>query len=88
MRGLRRAAPTRHRHRANQAPQPARARPLRWTRLRVREGGAVAAHRAARARDPGARHLLRDAGDGPVARRPGRGGRTWRVRADRAGPRR
>ena len=31
--------------------------------------------RAARARDPGARHLLRDAGDGPGARRPGRGRR-------------
>ena len=40
--------------------------------------------RAARSRDSDARHLLRDAGDGPGARRAGRGGRVGGVRADRA----
>ncbi len=49
---------------------------------------AEAARRAARARHPGAGHLLRDAGDGAGARRPGRGRRGRRVRPHRAHPRR
>ena len=84
VRGLRRAAPPRHRHRADQAAQPARPRPLRRPGLRLRVRGAVAADRAARPRHPRARHLLRHAGDGPGARRPRRGRRAGRVRAHRA----
>ena len=61
---------------------------LRRPRVRVLRGRAEAALGAARARDPGARHLLRDAGDGARARRPGRGRRVGRVRAHRAHPRR
>ena len=52
------------------------------------DGRAGAAPRAARVGRPGARHLLRDAGDGPCPRRPGRGRRRGGVRAHRAGPRR
>ena len=61
---------------------------LRRPRLGLLRGGAEAAPRAARARDPGARHLLRDAGDGARARRPRRGRRRGRVRPHRAQPRR
>ena len=84
VRRLRRAAAARHRHRADPAAQAAGAGPLGRSRLGLRAGGAVAADRAARARDPGARHLLRHAGDGPGARRPRRGRRAGRVRAHRA----
>ncbi len=52
------------------------------------DGRTGAAPRAARARRPGAGHLLRDAGDGPRPRRPGRRRRRGRVRAHLAGPRR
>ena len=51
------------------------------------EGAPQASPRAARARDPGARHLLRDAGHGARARRPRGGRRLGRVRAHRAQPR-
>ena len=47
------------------------------------EGAPAAAHGAARARDPGAGHLLRDAADGPRARRQGRAGAGGRVRPHR-----
>ncbi len=54
------------------------------------EGAPAAAARAARARHPGARHLLRDAGDGARARRARRGRQRRRVRplaAERDRPR-
>ena len=68
--------------------QPARPGPLGRPRLRVRRRRAAAADRAARARDPGAGHLLRDAADGPRARRQGRAGPGRRVRALAADDRR
>ena len=60
--------------------------PLRRAGLGLRAGRAAVPDRAPRSRDPDAGHLLRDAGDGPGARRPGRGGRGGRVRAGRARP--
>ena len=55
--------------RGARAPRPGA---LRWPGLGLRGRRARPPHGAARARHPGARHLLRDAGDGPDARRPGR----------------
>ena len=57
--------------------------PLRRPGVGLLAGGAAAAPRVAGARDPGAGHLLRDAGDGARARRPGRGRRGGGVRAYR-----
>ena len=63
------------RKRAPEGPDP-----LRRARVGVRAGRADARSRAAGARDPGARHLLRHAGAGPHAGREGRGRRGGRVR--------
>ena len=60
--------------------------PLRRAGLGLRAGGAAVPDPAARPRDPDAGHLLRDAGDGAGARRPGRVGRVGRVRPHRPGP--
>ena len=78
-RRVRRAAAARHRHRGDPDPAPA-GLILSEARPSVYEEGAPAAPRAARARPPGAGHLLRDAGDGPVARRARRGRGRGRVR--------
>ena len=63
------------RRRAPEGPDP-----LRRPGVGVRAGRAAARPGAARARDPGARHLLRHAGAGADARRPRRGRRGGRVR--------
>ena len=84
MRRLRRAAAQRHAARADPRARPARAGALRRPGLRLRRGRPGAANGAARARRPGAGHLLRDAGDGARARRARRGRRGGRVRPDDA----
>ena len=76
VRRVRRAAPARHRPRADPRARARAALVLSGGPASVysrRRPGA--AHRAARARHPGAGHLLRDAGDGPGPRRPRRGRR-------------
>ena len=76
---LRAAAAPRRRRGGAQAP-PEGADPVGRPRVGVRRGRAAARPGAARARDPRARHLLRDAGDRADARRARRGRRGGRVR--------
>ena len=75
-----RAAAAPRRRRGGPPAQPEGPDPLRRPGLGVRAGRAAAGPGAARARDPRARHLLRHAGAGAHARRPGRGRRGRRVR--------
>ena len=84
VRRLRRAPPSRPADRDDPRAHPARPGALRRPGVGLLRRGSEAAQRAARARNPGARHLLRDAGDGARARRPGRSRRDGGVRAHRA----
>ena len=81
VRRLLRAAAAPRRRRRGRAPQAEGADPVRRSGVGLRAGRAEARHGAARARDPGARHLLRHAAAGARARRPRRGRRGRRVRA-------
>ena len=86
MRGLRRAAAGDRFGGEDSGAEAEGAGPLRRAGLGLRAGGAGVPDPAARSRDPDAGHLLRDAGDGAGARRPGRDGRVGRVRPHRSGP--
>ena len=87
MRGLRRAAAGDRLGSRRSASAAPKALVLSGGPASVYEPGAPRVpDRAARSRDPDAGHLLRDAGDGPGARRQGRGGRVGRVRPHRADP--
>ena len=81
VRGVLRAAPARRGARGGHAPRAEGPDPVRGPGVGVRRRRAGHARGAARARDPGARHLLRHAGDGAHARRPRGGRRGRRVRA-------
>ena len=86
MRRLRRAPALDHAGREDPRAGAESAGPLRRPGLGLRARGAGLSDPAARPRDPPARHLLRDAGDGPGARRQGRVGGVGRVRPHRPGP--
>ena len=86
MRRLRRAAAVDDVGREDPRAGAESAGALRRPGLGLRAGGAAVPDPAARSRDPDAGHLLRHAGDGAGARRPGRDGRVGRVRPHRPGP--
>ena len=81
MPGLLGGRPARRRARGGRGAGAGRARAVRWTGVGLRGRRPGGPRRAPRARDPGARHLLRHAGDGSGARRRGRAHRRRRVRA-------
>ena len=81
VRRLLRAAAAPRRRRGGPPPAPARPDPVRRPRVGLRRRRARAGSGAARARHPGAGHLLRHAAARAHARRPRRGRRDRRVRS-------